>query len=175
MTVALKTWSLRLGIGLERIIPCHPQQSGRVERIHRTLKQSATKPAAKDFLQQQGRFDEFLEVFNNQRPHETINMRYPSELYRPSPRFYQGIDELDYPFHDFTITVSACGRICIGKCKINLSTAFADQNVGIRQVADKIWLVSFMQYDLGFFDHETCRITSAENPFSAKVLPMSPA
>ncbi len=155
-------------------MPAHPQQNGRHERMHRTLKQEATKPAAKNFLQQQGRFDEFLEVFNNERPHEAIDMRYPSELYRPSPRFYQGIGELDYPFHDFTITVTACGRICIGTRKINLSTAFAGQNVGIRQVADKIWLVSFMQYDLGFFDHETCRITSAENPFSAKVLPMSP-
>ena len=170
----LSVWWLRLGIGLERIMPAHPQQNGRHERMHRTLKQEATKPAAKNFLQQQGRFDTFLEGFNNERPHEAIGMRYPSEVYRPSPRFYQGIGELDYPFHDFTITVTACGRICIGTRKINLSTAFAGQNVGIRQVDDKIWLVSFMQYDLGFFDHETCRITSAENPFSAKVLPMSP-
>lgn len=131
--------------------------------MHRTLKQEATKPAAKNFLQQQGRFDAFLEGFNNERPHEAIGMRYPSEVYRPSPRFYQGIGELDYPFHDFTITVTACGRICIGTRKINLSTAFAGQNVGIRQVDDKIWPVSFIQYDLGFFDHDTCRITSAEN------------
>lgn len=52
--------------------------------------------------------------------------------------------------------------------------AFAGQEVGIKEVSDQIWLVSFIQYDLGFFDHETCRIESAENPFSAKVLPMSP-
>jgi len=57
---------------------------------------------------------------------------------------------------------------------INVSTVFAGQNIGVREVADKIWLVSFMQYDLGFFDHETCRLESAENPFGAKVLPMSP-
>jgi putative transposase len=55
-----------------------------------------------------------------------------------------------------------------------LSQAFAGQRVGIKQVADQIWLVSFMSYDLGFFDHETCRIESAENPFVAKVSPMSP-
>ena len=77
-------------------------------------------------------------------------------------------------FHDRTITVTCCGRICIGRRKINLSTVFAGQNVGIKQVSDKVWLVSFMQYDLGFFDHETGRITSAENPFGAKVLPMCP-
>jgi putative transposase len=64
--------------------------------------------------------------------------------------------------------------VSFGGRKINLSQVFAGHNVGVRQVADKIWLVSFMQYDLGFFDHETCRITSAENPFGAKVLPMSP-
>ena len=80
----------------------------------------------------------------------------------------------EYPFHDRTITVSNCGRICIGRRKINLSTVFAGQNVGIKEVSDKVWLVSFMQYDLGFFDHETGRVTSAENPFGAKVLPMCP-
>jgi len=81
---------------------------------------------------------------------------------------------LEYPFHDRTITVSHCGRICIGKRKINLSTVFAGQNVGVKEISDQVWLVSFMQYDLGFFDHETGRITSAENPFGAKVLPMCP-
>ena len=55
-----------------------------------------------------------------------------------------------------------------------LSQVFAGQAVGVREVADHIWLISFMHYDLGFFDHETCRIESAENPFAAKVLPMSP-
>jgi hypothetical protein len=66
-------------------------------------------------------------------------------------------------------------RICIGRRKINLSIVFAGQNVGIKEVSDKVWLVSFMQYDLGFFDHETGRITAAENPFGAKVLPMCSA
>ena len=58
--------------------------------------------------------------------------------------------------------------------KINLSQAFAGQKVGVKQVEEKIWLVNFMRFDLGFFDHETCRIESAENPFAAKVLPMCP-
>jgi putative transposase len=84
------------------------------------------------------------------------------------------LDELQYPFHDCTITVTQCGRVCLGRQKINLSTVFAGQNVGVKQVADQIWLVSFMDYDLGFFDHETCRLESVGNPFAAKVLPMSP-
>ena len=62
----------------------------------------------------------------------------------------------------------------LGRQKINLSKVFAGQNVGVKQIADQIWLVSFMEYDLGFFDDETCRLESAENPFGAKVLPMSP-
>ena len=71
--------------------------------------------------------------------------------------------------------MSNCGRICIGRRKINLSTVFAGQNGGIKEVSDKVWLVSFMQYDLGYFDDETCRIESAENHFAAKLSPMSPA
>ena len=59
----------------------------------------------------------------------------------------------------------------MGPLKINLSQAFAGQRVGVKQVEDKIWLVTFMRYDLGFFDHETCRIESAANPFAAKLYP----
>ena len=101
-------------------------------------------------------------------------MKYPAELYRPSPRPYTGLPELEYPLHDRTLTVTQCGRLCIGRRKINLSAVFAGQNVGVREVAEHIWMVSFMHYDLGFFDHESGRVECAPNPFSAKVLPMSP-
>ena len=87
-----------------------------------------------------------------------LGMRYPAELYRPSARQYHRLADLDYPFHDRTITVTQCGRLCMDRRKINLSTVFAGQNVGVRQLSDKIWLVSFMHYDLGFFDDETCRL-----------------
>jgi len=170
----LAVWWLRLGIGIERIKPGHPQQNGRHERMHLTLKKEATKPAAQNFLQQQAKFDEFIDCFNHERPHQALDMKYPAELYLRSPRPYRGLSELHYPFHDRTITVTQCGRICFGRRKIHLSTVFAGQNVGIKEVSDKIWLVSFMHYDLGFFDHETGRLESAENPFAAKVLPMSP-
>jgi putative transposase len=168
----LSVWWLRLGIEIERIKPGNPQQNGRHERMHLTLKKEATKPAAKNLLQQQGKFDRFIEIYNQERPHQAIGMQYPAELYTPSPRSYRGIGELEYPFHDRTITVTNCGRICIGKRKINLSTVFAGQNVGVKEISDKIWLVSFMKYDLGFFDQELGTVTSAENPFGAKVLPM---
>jgi putative transposase len=101
-------------------------------------------------------------------------MKYPAELYRPSPRPYRGLRELNYPFHDRTITVTQCGRICMSPLKIMLSTVFAGQKVGVKQVGDKIWLVNFMDYDLGFFDEDTTRLEPIANPFEAKVLPMCP-
>jgi putative transposase len=170
----LSVWWLRLGIRIERIKPGHPTQNGRHERMHLTLKKEATKPPAKNFLQQQAKFDQFLHTFNQERPHQALGMKYPGEIYTPSPRPYTGLSEVEYPFHDRTITVTECGRICIGRRKINLSQVFAGQNVGVKEVEEKIWLVTFMHYDLGFFDHETGRIECAQNPFGAKVLPMSP-
>jgi putative transposase len=170
----LSVWWLRLGIGIERIKPGNPQQNGRHERMHLTLKKEATKPAAKNLLQQQAKFDHFIEYYNDERPHQALEGRCPAQLYQPSRRPYTGLKDLEYPFHDRTITVTTCGRICIGRRKINLSQVFAGQNVGIKEVAEKIWLVSFMHYDLGFFDHETGRVECAPNPFGAKLLPMSP-
>ena len=147
----LSIWWLRLGINIERIKPGNPQQNGRHERMHRTLKKDATRPASFNFLQQQSRFDDFIEVYNNERPHQALGMKYPGEVYTPSTREYHPPEEPDYPYHDRTIRITQCGRICIGNRKINLSVVFAGQTVGIREVADNIWLVSFLDYDLGFW------------------------
>ena len=170
----LSVWWLRLGIHIERIQPGHPQQNGRHERMHLTLKKHATKPAAANILQQQARFDAFREEFNHERPHQGIDMKVPAELYTRSPRVYRGLEDLTYPFHDQTMTVTHCGRICFKGRKVNLSHVFAGQNVGVTQVGDRIWLVTFMQYDLGYFDDETCRLEPIENPFGPKVTPVPP-
>jgi len=169
-----EVWWLRLGIQIERIKPGHPQQNGRHERMHLTLKKEATKPAASNVLQQQARFDVFVDRYNRDRPHQALDMKVPADLYVRSPRVYRGLEDLTYPFHDRTATVTRCGRICFNRRKINLSQVFAGQNVGVTQVGDRIWLVTFMQYDLGYFDDETCRLEPIENPFGPKVLPMSP-
>jgi putative transposase len=170
----LSVWWLRLGVGIERIKPGNPQQNGRHERMHLTLKKEATKPAAENMLQQQGKFDDFIEIYNHDRPHQALGMKTPGDFYAPSPRTYQGLTELSYPFHDRTITVTHCGRICLDKRKIHLSTALAGQNVGIKEISERLWQVTFMTYDLGFFDHQAGRVESAHNPFEARVLPMSP-
>src|SRR5829696_1693972 len=80
----------------------------------------------------------------------------------------------EYPFHDRTVRVTHCGRICIGRRKINLSVVFAGQWVGIREVEEKIWLVSFLDFDLGYFDEVEGRVEPGPNPFEAKLLTMCP-
>jgi putative transposase len=171
----LAVWWLRLGIQIQRIKPGHPEQNGRHERMHLTLKQETTKPAAFNFLQQQERFDDFIGVYNNKRPHQALGGAYPGDLYTPSPRIYEPPGEPDYPYHDRAVRVTRCGRICLGRRKINLSSAFAGQTVGIREVDDQIWLVSFLEYDLGYFDKERDRVEPGPSPFMPdKVLTMCP-
>ncbi len=146
----LSVWWLRLGISIERIKPGQPQQNGRHERMHLTLKKEATRPPGMNSLQQQGRFDAFLHEFNTERPHEALAMKCPAEIYAASPQFYDGLPDLAYPLHDRDILVTNCGRICLHRKKINISTVLAGQRLGIKEVDDGIWLVSFTHYDLGY-------------------------
>lgn len=169
----LSVFWLRLGIAIERIKPGHPQQNGRHERMHRTLKAETTRPASSNSLQQQARFDEFVSEFNEERPHEAIAMKMPAELYAPSSRAYEGLPEVEYPFHDRDILVTACGRICMMRKKINVSTVLAGQRLGIKEVDDGIWLVSFMHYDLGYIDLEQRTLQTIDNPFGTSLSPMS--
>lgn len=162
----LSVWWLRLGISIERIKPGKPQQNGRHERMHLTLKKEATRPAKANFLQQQARFDEFREEFNDERPHEALEMRMPAEVYTPSRRLYTGLSELAYPFHDRSVLVTTCGRICLHNRKVNVSGVFAGQTLGIKEVDENVWLVSFMEHDLGYIDLEERSLQPLENPFA---------
>lgn len=166
----LSVWWLRLGISIERIKPGNPQQNGRHERMHLTLKKEATKPAGENLLQQQEKFDSFIQEFNTERPHQALEMKCPSEVYKPSPRPYQGLQEVRYPFHDRTVTVTLCGRISIRDKKINLSCALAGQDVGVKEAEDRVWLLSFMDYDLGYFDEETKKLEPLEYPFAPEIV-----
>lgn len=165
----LSVWWLRLGIGIERIKPGHPQQNGRHERMHLTLKKEATRPAGMNSLQQQAKFDAFVKEFNEERPHEALAMKTPAEVYRPSSRQYQGLPDLDYPFHDRDALVTACGRICMHRKKINVSTVLAGQKLGIKEVEEGIWLISFMSYDLGYIDLEQRTLQTIDNPFGTRL------
>jgi len=165
----LSVWWLRLGIAIERIRPGHPQQNARHERMHLTLKKETTRPARANHLAQQVQFDDFVNEFNTERPHEGLGMAMPAEAYTPSGRTYNGLPDLDYPFHDKEALITACGRLCMHRKKINISTVMAGQRVGITEVDDGIWLVSFMHYDLGYVDLEQRTLQTITNPFTAKV------
>jgi transposase InsO family protein len=169
----LSVWWLRLGIAIERIKPGHPQQNGRHERMHLTLKKEATRPPGQNSLQQQARFDTFIDEFNKERPHEALAMKLPAEVYKPSPRTYAGLPELTYPLHDRDLMVTACGRICMHRKRINVSSVLAGQRLGIKEVDDGIWLVTFMSYDLGFIDLEQKTLQPLDNPFGTRLSPMS--
>ena len=169
----LSVWWLRLGIAIERIKPGHPQQNGRHERMHLTLKKEATRPPGFNSLQQQERFDAFVREFNSERPHEALDMKCPADLYTAATRRYDGLPELTYPFHDRDVIITACGRLCLHRKRINISTVLAGQKLGIKEVDEGIWLVSFMHYDLGYFDLEQKTLQPLDNPFGTRLSPMS--
>ena len=101
------------------------------------------------------------------------NARYESLVDEAYPMVYMPIPELTYPFHDRDILVTACGRICLHRKKINISTVLAGQKLGIKEVDDGIWLVSFSHYDLGYFDLEQKTLQPLDNPFGPRLSPMS--
>jgi hypothetical protein len=105
--------------------------------------------------------------------HEALGMKCPAELYPPSPRRYTGLPELTYPLHDRDLLVTACGRLCLHRKRINISTVLAGQKLGVKEVDDGIWLASFMNYDLGSFDLEQKTLQPLDNPFGPRLSPMS--
>jgi Integrase core domain len=166
----LSVWWLRLGVSIERIKPGHPQQNGRHERMHLTLKKEATRPPGMNFLQQQASFDDFQKEFNDERPHDALGMKRPAEVYGPSPRPYDGLPDLPA---GRSRRAGYGGRICMHRKKINISTVLAGRRLGVKEVDDGIWLISCMGYDRGFIDLEQRTLQPLDNPFGPRLSPMS--
>jgi transposase InsO family protein len=171
----LAVWWMRLDINVEHTEPGHPQQNGRHERMHLTLKQDVKIGA--NLLQQQERLDDFQDTYNNFRSHESLGLKRPSELYKPSmrklPRF---LEPLEYPDHEYTKKVDGTGRIYFPKSnlRIFLSGVLAGENIGLNKDDDNIWRVTFKNLDLGFVDLESGKFSSAQiAKQQTKVLPMS--
>jgi len=160
----LSVWWLRLGIGLERIEPGKPQQNGRHERMHRTLKEATAKPPRADLRAQQKAFDEFREEYNQHRPHEGLGQKPPAEFYTRSERQYPERlpEQQGYPDEWQKRLVRQGGRIK-WKCReINLTTALWGQQVGFKPVGDGRWAVYFESLELGIFDERKGRIVAAK-------------
>lgn len=146
----LSAYWLRLGIELERIRPAHPEENGQHERMHRTLKFETTRPPRKNLLQQQERFDAFVDEFNHERPHEALAMKRPAQVYKPSPRKLPAtLPEPQYPEHDDVVALNSKGAINFNRKHVYISTSLAFQPIGLREEDDGRWLVTFMSVNLG--------------------------
>ena len=130
----LAVWLMRLGVELERIVPGHPEQNGRHERMHLTLKQDTTRPAGNNFLQQQKKSDVFRKVFNEERPHEALAKKTPISVYQRSERqLPDELEPLQYPLHDHTRPIAKNGCLhLLGVGLIYIGAALAGENVGLR-------------------------------------------
>lgn len=172
----LSVWWVRLGIYPELIEPASPQQNGRHERMHRTLKAETTRPAAPTRLAQQRRFNRFREEFNYIRPHEAIGQKTPSSLYQASPRpCPKKLPPLDYPAHFEVRLVSRNGGIRWNSHWVNVSHVLGEEYVGLEEIDDGTWTVYFGPIELGRLDVRTLKITDALGRKARKrVSPMSP-
>ena len=95
------------------------------------------------------------------------------QRYVAPPTAYRGLPELSYPLHDRDLMVTACGRICMHRKRINISTVLSGQRVGIQEVDEGIWIVSYIHYDLGYIDLEQKILQPLDNPFGPRWSPMS--
>lgn len=149
----LSVWWIRLGILPERIEPGQPQQNGRHERMHRTLKRAVTHPPSASQSAQQIQFDHFRIQYNEQRPHEGLGQCSPQSCYRPSERPYpERLPELEYPGYFHCQKVSANGIAYWTGRRIYVGYLLSGECVGLEEVEDGIWAVYFGPVRLGTFD-----------------------
>lgn len=163
----LSAYWMQLGIILERSRPAHPEDNGRHERMHRTLKFETARPPRGNLLQQQERFDEYLDEFNHERPHEALEMKRPAEVYERSPRPYpSSLPEPTYPEHDDVLRVGSDGSLYFRRRQFYFAAALAGHHVGVREQRDGRWLVTFMSLDLGYLNSDNKLV-----PMSASLPP----
>lgn len=156
---SLSAWWVRLGVLPELIEPGKPQQNGRHERMHRTLKAEATRPPAGNLQAQQRKFNHFIDEFNNERPHEALDQQTPASVYESSPReMPDKIPPLEYPDRFEVRYVSANGGIRWNSSWVNVSIVCAGEYVGLEEIDDGIWNVYFGSLKLGRFHERHMRI-----------------
>jgi len=158
----LSVWWIKLGIRPELTQPAHPEQNGSHERMHRTLKRATTHPVGRDLKSQQKRFDAFREEFNTERPHESIGMKRPADIYRASPRPYPSVPpRIEYPGHFEVRRVSRNGGIRWKTGWLSVSHPLIDEHVGLDEVDDGIWNLYFGSLLLGRFDERDKKLYAA--------------
>jgi transposase InsO family protein len=149
---------MKMGIVHERIQPGRPQQNGRHERMHRTLKVDTASPPAATLRLQQKRFDRFRHVFNHVRPHEGLNNETPGSLYQPSTKMFpRAVAEYIYPNGFVTRRVNNSGDISWQKDRVFISEVFRFEELGLEEVEEDFYKVFFREVEIGEFDVEALR------------------
>ena len=159
---ALAVWWLKLGILPERIPPGCPQQNGRHERMHRTLKQETAMPPAGTLYRQQQRFNRFRQEYNEERPHEALGQKPPAHFFVCSPRSCPTrLSEMTYP-SDWTVRrVSSGGKLyCRSRCNVFVSHALVGESIGLEPMEDRYWRAWFGRWELGVLDKAAGKLYS---------------
>ena len=160
----LAVWWMRLGIRRELIEPGKPQQNGAHERMHRTLKAETTRPPEKNLRTQQRCFDAFRDTYNQERPHQALDLETPGSIYQPAPRrpYPDRLPPVEYPDHFEVRKVSANGGVRWKGRFLNISTVLLHEYVGFEEVDDGLWTVYYATTELGRFDEHNFRITDLQ-------------
>lgn len=158
---SLAVWFIKLGIRPERIEKGHPEQNGRHERMHRTLKAEAISPPRKSIDEQQRAFDRFRTGYNNERPHEALGQKTPASVYRGSAREYpMKLTRVEYPQSFSTRQVKDNGCFKWHNEELYLSGALAGELLGLKEIDNGIWKVFFSFYPIGVLEERTLRVKS---------------
>lgn len=151
----LSVWWMRLGIRVERIDPGHPEQNGRHERMHRTLREETADPPIANHRGQQKRFNYFRRDFNEERPHEALGQTTPASWYEPSPRPYPAhLPPVEYPVGFYAYRVPKNGILPWRGQNLYISTCLANEYIGIDRVGERKWEVYFCTTVLGSIDRD---------------------
>jgi len=161
----LAVWWIKLGIVPERIAAGHPEQNGRHERMHRTLKQETAMPAAQDRRAQQRALDHFRQEYNEVRPHEALGMQTPASVYEPSPREYPArVPEPEYPDTMLVRSVKSHGGFRWKKHDVFLSEVLWGERIGMLPVDERWFTIYFAQLPIAAFDSYDLRVVPWHKP-----------
>jgi transposase InsO family protein len=157
----LALWWIKLGITPERIQAGHPEQNGRHERMHRTMKQETAQPPAANRRQQQRKMDHFREEYNQVRPHQALQMQTPAAVYQPSARIFPArLPEVEYPDTMLVRSVRPHGSFRWKKYDVFLSEVFWGERIGLLAEDDRWFTIYFAQIPVARFDSQKLRVTA---------------
>jgi putative transposase len=156
----LPIWWVRLGIFPERIDLGQPQQNGRHERMHRTLRAEATRPAAANRAAQQRRFDKFRRIYNWERPHEALGQETPASHYARSARALpDGLPKVEYPGHyEVKFMNRGGGFRWRKKGLVHVSHSLGGEYIGLEPIDHGLWAIYFGPLRLGWFHERAWRV-----------------